>query len=167
VVVLGIDTGSQGAYVALSDRAKIIHKFVFSHNDEGIDFKAYIDDLKSLKETATIAYVESVHAIYGASAGSTFTFGRNFQLALDGLMAVGIPFKLVPAKEWQKAYFVGAEKVFKKGSETKIDTKAMALKSAQKLFKGEDFIAKRSVHDGLVDATLIARYGLMKEKTKS
>ena len=56
-------------------------------------------------------------------------------------------------------------KIFKTGSKTKVDTKAMALMAAKRLFPKVNLImTERSTtpHDGLVDALLMAEYARRK-----
>lgn len=137
----------------------------FGEGEDGIDFSSYLSDLKTLAPKIKVAYVEKVHAIYGSSASSTFTFGRNYQAALCGLEASDIPYRLVAPKDWQKTVLCKKNKIFK--NKNKVDTKAMAREAAKVIFKDESFLKtprSKTPHDGLVDAALIATYGLRKEK---
>ena len=57
------------------------------------------------------------------------------------------------------------EKIYKAGSKTKVDTKAMALVAAKRLFPKVNLMmtSKSTVpHDGLVDALLMAEYARRK-----
>lgn len=164
MVVLGVDPGQNGAYVSLTQDGKIHQKGTFSLTKGGdIDFKGYIEAIRALDPKPTVAYLEEVHAIYRSSAASTFSFGRSYQLAIDGLVANDIEIKYVPPKAWQKEVVTSPIK-HKWGGQK--DIKAMALASAQEHFVGEGFLKtprSRVPHDGLVDASLIALYGLKKE----
>jgi hypothetical protein len=166
MLVIGVDTGRHGAFVALNGQGRIVHKAVFTEGKNGIDFHAYIAGLRSIATPDTIAYVEEVHAIFNSSAGSTFKFGRNFQLALDGLMAAGITLKLITPKAWQKELFAGLTPIYKPKTD-KLHTKAMAAKVALKHHELKHLLnttRSKKPHEGLVDAALIARYGLIKER---
>lgn len=164
-LILGVDAGRHGAYVILSKSGDVVYKGMFRNTERGIDFKSYVNDLKPLANRLSLAFVEEVHSIYGSSSASTFTFGRNYQTALNGLDALDIPYRLVGPKTWQKEMFKNTERLFKKDKPERLDTKAMALTTLRKFYDEKDFIPSaraRKPHDGLVDAALIARYGLGK-----
>jgi hypothetical protein len=166
MVILGLDPGSNGGYITLNSKGRILDRFLFSGEDRIEVFKRYIESLKKIGPV-TFAYVEDVHAIFGSSAGGTFSFGRNLQLAIDGLVASNIEVKFVKPKEWQKAMFKDGPKIIKKGTKNKLDTKAIALEMALKHFSVDSFYKSersKTAHDGLVDAALIALFGLKKEK---
>jgi hypothetical protein len=124
-------------------------------------------------------FIEQVHAIFGASAKSTFNFGQALGAAKMGIsnLSQPFPFTQVAPKTWQKEVWSGiapiiisgSRKVSKKTgklSKGKVDTKAMSLVASKRLFPGKDFRLKgasgkplKNPHDGLVDAALIALYG--------
>ena len=104
-------------------------------------------------------WLENVHSLYGMSAKSNFSFGRNFGIALaiaklgtsDGLI------QQVTPKIWQK--YVG---VTAKGKAIK----QQVAKIAQYLYQQAELHGKRGgLLDGRSDALMIAYYGLhYKEK---
>ncbi len=165
MLVLGLDTGSHGAFVVLDQREKIKATYAFPDGERDQIFVNYLDNLRAI-EKPTVAYVESVHAIYGSAAQSTFNFGRNFQLAIDGLLVSGIPIKYVVPRVWQKEIYQGAPQYIKKGTKNKRDNKRISCEIALKHFNVDHYLAtsrSKKPHDGLVDASLIALYGLRNE----
>lgn len=108
-------------------------------------------------------FIEDVHAIFGASAGNTFSFGHGLGLIEGCLIAKRLPYTKVPPKVWQKVMFQGVKPIHKKvKGKKKIDCKAMALIAAKRLFPSESFLAterSKVPHDGMVDAALICCWG--------
>lgn len=166
MLVLGLDPGSRGALVTIDERGRIKHTYVFNGNSREEMFLDYVKYLKGIARPIR-AYVENVHAIQGSAAQSTFNFGRNFQLAIDGLLLLGIPIEYVVPRVWQKVMFEGAPMYIKKGTKNKRDNKRIAMEQALKLFNAGVFLRSERCsvpHDGLIDAALIAMYGLKKEQ---
>ena len=149
--IAGIDPGTNGAIaildsenpdsVALLDLKKItinnIHNWLHSQ----------------LRFRGSQIWVEDIHSMYGMSAKSNFSFGRNLGsiLAIIELLK-GIPPKTVTPKVWQK--YVG---VTAKGKAIK----KQVAKIAQYLYPQAELHGKRGgLLDGRSDALMIAYYGL-------
>ena len=152
--VCGIDPGSNGAicvldsqdptYIALLDLKKAtvwdIYHELFTH----------LPDL---------IWIEDVHSLFGMSAKSNFTFGRNLGSihAIAEINCFGRPPNTVAPKVWQK--FAG---VTAKGKWIKKEVAQIATK----LYPAANLRGKRGgLLDGRSDALMIAHYGLnYKEK---
>jgi hypothetical protein len=181
---IGIDIGQNGATAVFLD-GKIQEYFLFpKKEDETLDVTAYSNklmDICSKADTSDIFVVmEDLHSVYGSSAGSNFTFGWNCGATEAVVAVLGIPYKTVQPKVWQKEMWKGVEivkeisyhkkkkgqpaepKKNKDGSiKTKTDTKATSLVAAQQLFPGELFRKSeraKTPHDGIVDAVLMGEY---------
>lgn len=107
--------------------------------------------------------IEDVHSIFGVSAKANFQFGRVCGLIEGYVTGLKIPHLYVQPKTWQAISFSGVPKMFESGSDKKIDTKAMALIAAQRLYPEADLVAGATAratkpHDGIIDALLIAHY---------
>jgi len=156
--IIGVDPGKQGA-VVLIDEQLIIHNYGIFKPQHDLSFIARELDkfLCSIPEVDTI-YFEDVHSIFGASAKSNFSFGKGVgtQLSVCSLHTSNII--EVQPKKWQQRVITA--------DDLGNTTKERALSAAKRLFPGESFIPKgcRTPHDGLVDAVLIAYYGLLNEK---
>lgn len=165
MIILGLDPGGNGAFVTLDSRGKIKDAYVFSGENKEEMFLNYVDKLKAINKP-DVAYIEHIHAIHGSSAKGTFSFGRNYQIAIDGLLLVGVKIKYVQPRVWQKEMFTGATQYIKKGTKNKRDNKKIAMEVGLKLFNEKHFLKSsrsKKPHDGLIDAALIATYGYRKE----
>lgn len=167
--IIGIDPGKNGGFCLMISRQQMVY-YKSPVVGVEIDVNGYVDILSDFKSLCTqrdldpIILLEDVHAIHGAAASTTFKFGKAVGLVIGAAIALKIPIILVQPKKWQSKAWKGVKIQKKKdGAKFKTDTKATSLLAAKTLFPMEDFLAtKRSKvpHDGIVDATLIAFYGL-------
>lgn len=174
---IGVDPGKTGGITVLSQSGKFISKHPIPLIGKDIDLNGFVNIfdniIKSCEVTGTIPHVciEKVHAIFGSSASSTFSFGYCVGL-IDGVIkAYKLPYTKIQPKEWQSIVWQTDEierepdKVAftKKGIERrvkgKIKTKVVSLKAVKRLFPEVDLRpTERSkiFSDGLVDSLLIA-----------
>ena len=98
-------------------------------------------------------WVEDIHSMYGMSAKSNFSFGKNLGIVTTiAELMVGDPPKTVTPKVWQK--YIG---VTAKGKAIK----QQVAKIAQYLYPQAELHGKRGgLLDGRSDALMIAYYGL-------
>lgn len=162
--VLGIDPGREGFMVVLDLDSRLVidsYKVDFFQDGQFDAVQCYLWLTGLLKEhNASIVRcrLESVHAIFGASAKSTFQFGRCLGSLETFLVLTNIPFKPVQPKAWQKVMWEGVRPIVVGG---KVDTKATSLATAVKLFPQHDFrrtVKCKKADDNKVDATLLAYY---------
>ena len=169
-IALGIDPGGSGYLAVLNaDSREFVGSYALSFFPDG-QFDAQAASvwlhqvIKDNDGVVTRCCLEEVHAIFGSSAKSTFQFGRTFGALETFLTAVGISFKPVPPKSWQKKLWDGIKPVLKGG---KLDTKAVSLSAAKKLFPLVDFRPNgctdrcKKADDNKVDAVLIAYYSCL------
>jgi hypothetical protein len=175
MITIGIDPGKQGAIVTV-DEAGCITKQVMPVIGKVLDLHKLKEIMLGIaRQEQCHAYIEDVHAIYGASAGSTFSFGFGCAAVQMGCVAFDIPMTLVQPKRWQSLMYVGVPEIrrpsitIKTGKRAgqkmkgKKDTKKMSLVAVQRLFPGLDLRRNdqcKIPHDGIVDALLIAAYGV-------
>lgn len=171
--IIGADPGKKGGLVVLDRHGKIVDMLPTKCDKEGnIDALAIFQFVSQYSPKNTLVYKEEVHAIFGSSAVAMFEFGKSDGVLEAILFAAGFKFNLVQPKIWQKVAWLEQDKVQnptgkilkgKKGlPQMKVDTKASSLNAAIRIFPETNFIQKRCrvPHDGLVDAALIAFYGL-------
>lgn len=189
--ILGADPGKHGAIVLYNeyDRSEVIC-IPAKVKDGDLDTVYLWEQLLPYKNQISIAVMEKVHALFGSSAAGTFSFGEavGSLRALLQLLSQSSDNKFevieVQPKIWQKVAWSGTDiikgeavvdkktgvpKVLKNGSiRRKTDTKATSMQAASELFPGVSFIPKRCriVHDGCVDAALIAYYGQLYKNNK-
>jgi len=157
MLIAGIDPGANGA-IAILD----------SKNPDSVALldlkKTTINNIHNwlhsqLRFRGSEIWIEDIHSMYGMSAKSNFSFGRNLGsiLAITELLK-GIPPKTVTPKVWQK--YVG---VTAKGKAIK----KQVAKIAQYLYPQAELHGKRGgLLDGRSDALMIAYYGLHNLKEK-
>ncbi len=149
MLVCGIDPGQSGAMCVL-DTQNPAHTALLDFQKTTI----YEAALWLNQQQVDIVYLEEVHSIYGASAKSNFTFGRNVGVALTVAHVVtkGVSPIEVRAKVWQK--FIG---VTAKGKAIKKNVADLATA----LYPSADLYGpKGGLKDGRADAIMIAHYGL-------
>ena len=157
MLIAGIDPGVNGAIAVLD-----------SENTDSVALlnlkKTTINNIHNwlhsqLRFRGSEIWVEDIHSMYGMSAKSNFSFGRNLGtiLTITELLK-GIPPKTVTPKVWQK--YVG---VTTKGKAIK----KQVAKIAQYLYPQAELHGKRGgLLDGRSDALMIAYYGLHNLKEK-
>lgn len=169
-VYMGIDPGEKGFITVMKDDGMIF----YSIKDN--DFYHIDDFLKEMKELNPniVCIMEEVHAIFGSSAKSTFSFGEINGLLKGLLIANKIPYHLVQPKKWQsemwdsKDMVVTYKDVFIKGKETKrkeVNTKQTSFNTASRLFPYVDFRKTercKNPDDNKIDSILLAEYGRRK-----
>ena len=146
--IAGIDPGANGAIAVLD-----------SENPDSVallDLKKFsiYETTKWLRDKKiNTVWLENVHSLYGMSAKSNFSFGKNLGIvtAIAELIIKDSP-KTVTPKVWQKYIGVTAKgKAIKK----------QVAKIAQGLYPTAELHGKRGgLLDGRSDALMIAHYGL-------
>ncbi|MDD4804034.1 MAG: hypothetical protein PHN69_02570 [Candidatus Pacebacteria bacterium] len=187
MIIAACDPGSNGAFIAMDKNGNTLYQFVFKNNKDGeFDIKYFSDNVKDFLQkysnNSIIFYIEDVHSLFGMSAKSNFSFGKNCGMIEASIITLGYEVYKVTPKDWQKEMLKGIEVIKKIKKEKykeydpdtfeqvekirlvetkKNDVKAMSLKAQEKHFP--DFNSRASdrckmPHDGLVDALLIAEY---------
>ena len=144
--------GKSGAFCCLYDDGTL------DYMDFDETIHPMMEWLISIKNDHDIQMVmiEDVHAIFGSSAKSTFSFGFNTGMLHGLIRGLGLPLDLVKPKEWQK--HAG---VTKKGKEIKKEVAAIC----QRIYPLSEIHTPRGrLLDGRSDATLVAMYAKFKHK---
>lgn len=164
---IGVDPGSVGFIaVEFGDGGK---EFLPLKDNGWQDVCAFLGKIQN--ENDCVCCMEEIHAVFGSSAGATFSFGETYGVLQGTLIALGIPFHLVPPKIWQREMWTSSDKVYKTGKDKngrpirRVDNKATSINAARRLFPDVDFrrTAKcKTVDDNKCDAMLICDYGRRK-----
>ena len=164
---IGIDPGQKG-FISVQFNGAWEH---FSIEDNDSHQLAKI--LRQIKEKHPnlTCVMESVHAIFGSSAKSTFNFGQINGLLLGLLIANEIPYSLVPPKTWQAEMWIDQDKEItykkekhKNGKEVvkkEINTKPTSINCCKRLFPSFDLRRTTkctNIDDNKVDSILICEY---------
>jgi len=169
---IGIDPGKGGAIVVALKVGDEIQRlsYVIPLLGKQVDRQALNNILREYKGNECHVWIEDVHAIFNSSAKSTFSFGHVCGLLEMAVVANGYSYTLVQPKVWQKEMWQGIPEQrkpsTKEGKKGPIDTKLMSLMACKRLFPNEDLTKSaksKKDHDGIVDAMLLAEYGLRKK----
>lgn len=169
-VYIGIDPGTKG-FIAVNNGQNV--EFL-SINDN--DFYAISDFLTNIKEkyNNVVCVMEEVHAIFGASAKSTFSFGEINGVLKGLLMANKIPYHLVQPKNWQKEMWENKDmdasytiqmRNGKEISKKVVNTKQTSINAAKRLFPTIDLRKTpkcKNIDDNKCDSLLLSEYGRRK-----
>jgi len=183
MIWLGIDPGETGALGIITDEGTCN---VFDFRDPHGLFRIRT---WASRGVAMHVMLEKVHSMPKQGVRSTFNFGENFGIWKGRLEALRIPYDLVTPAKWMTAMFDGQRKLYKlvtayandptgipKGAtgilspnitgkskwqfkKKVVDTKAMSLERARRLFPNlaPDLALKK--HHGRADGLLLAEYG--------
>lgn len=172
-VYIGIDPGINGCISAFYDEERVPVSHMMPTNKRGnIDGLQVIDIIekissdrkRDLEEVNVFICIEDVHAIFGSSAGSTFSFGYGLGVVHGAMQSMMMPYSEVQPKAWQKMIWESGDRAMKSSTsgKTKVtDTKATSIAAAQRLFPEADLRKSKRArvpHDGVADSVLIAEY---------
>lgn len=154
-VVLGIDPGQKGAFVLLGEGV-FEYEFMPLNEDGSVNFLKVNEILDSWMFDISHIYLERAFA---AKMGRTsaFNYGRGFGTLECAVAYSGHPVTYIEPAKWTKDIHAGI-----KGSLKPKDKSAIALGRLHKGFKTdlEKSIKNKAVREGVIDALLIATYGL-------
>ncbi len=110
---------------------------------------------RSVEYHRTLAFVELGNPLPRSMGGGSANYHRGYSRGiLEGiLVALGIPYALVPPRAWQRAMLAGTSGA---------DTKQRAVIAASRLFPTVSLLPTprcRKPSDGMADALLLAEYG--------
>ena len=147
---LGIDPGQKGGLALVHSKTKSL--VYIAMPDNFLDLKAFI--LNCSRQGQVHAWVEKAQVFPKQGIVSAFTYGKHFGELCSALTMLGIPYTLVSPVTWTKKMHLGV------GIK---DPKKKTLAIARRLYPKEKFLAtdrSKVPHSGIVDAVIIARYGL-------
>ncbi len=144
--IIGIDPGQSGGIARICEDYYQVLALTGKPDHD-------ISCVRELFQPGDLVCIEDVHSIYGASAKSNFSFGRNCGFIEGAVWSAGITsLRYMAPKVWQKAIGVVGIKESK-------DRKQALIAKAQALFPGIDLRANsrcKTPHSGMADAILIA-----------
>lgn len=154
-LVVGIDPGKRGAWVVMDMEGKVLLtgllKDVYNMTDMLRD--KFGCDPEDLREMADIhIFLEKGQSVIGNGGSSMFTYGHLCGWIEATLHVLKYKYTLVQPRAWCKVMHVGA-----RGDKAK----EKSLHAGRALFPNVSLIPDgcRVIHDGIVDALLIAEYG--------
>lgn len=168
---IGIDPGKIGFVTAIFPNGEK----EFYSIDENDDLALH-RILKSIKERSwqVSAVLEDVHALFNASAKSTFNFGEIKGVLKGLLIANEIPYTLIQPKTWQQEIWINQDMIVsyktvlrgdKEIKQKVVDTKSTSINAARRLFPNIDLRKNercKKIDDNKVDSLLMAEYARRK-----
>lgn len=158
---LGIDPGKSGGMAIIDENSQIVETMPTPLIGSEYDRQ----EIKSIFKSREFHKVclEKPNIIFGVGKSAVASLMNCVGLFEGILLGADIPYILVQPKEWQKECWKHV-KVQKNTNGKGNDTKATSLLAAQNLWSNENFKITPSgkvgtkVHDGIVDAVLLAEY---------
>ena len=151
--ICGIDPGANGAICVLDNKAPAYIALLDLKKYSTYDIAEWLRT-ELLHPDGYQIWIEKIHSLYGMSAKSNFSFGRNLGTitAIAEIVGHHQIIKTVPPKIWQR--FVG---VTERGKRIKIQVANIATA----LYPTANLRGKQGgLLDGRSDALMIAHYGL-------
>lgn len=159
--VLAIDPGIAGAFLVTDGRSLEAHSMPIEieGKDKRVDFECIRLYLVGVKKRHGAIHVFLERAIpFAMSSKGAFSYGRGFEAIVIALKLLEFPVTLVEPGKWTKEMHEGISADLKPKVKSGIAVKRLYPLLVAKLPKR----AKGGLHDGMVDALLIAGYGLRK-----
>lgn len=152
----GVDPGASGALVILDYEGGIVQAKPFDKGHSAQALYTLIREYPDLR-----VFIERSQAMPGQGVSSTFTYGRSFGWIEGIVCAVGIAPTFVCPRIWMKGLVAG-------GMERPDRKRALAEIAVKHWGLNKFLVGPRSVkpHQGLVDASLIAKFGLLMQEKK-
>lgn len=160
--VMAIDPGLSGAFV-VTDGESLIKCWPMPISITGKEKKITFNSVNDLLNRIRLQYGR-IHIFleravsFGMGSKAAFNYGRGFELIEIAIGLNEFPVTLVEPAKWTKEMHEGISADLK--------AKAKSVIAVQRLFpqlvKGIPKKPRGGIHDGFVDAVLIAGYGLRK-----
>lgn len=164
ITILAIDPGKTGASCILDRDSVLLEPLPMTEKGE-LDLRALIAYLTHYAQDITMAYLEIPGTRPGESPHHSGQSFRSFGRIEGVLAALCIPMTAIYPQQWSKDFPHGVtEKDVKKRYKL---IKIVRREIAAKLYPGIDMRATEGSTlpaDGMVDAILIARWGMQQQK---
>ncbi len=157
-MIVGIDTGKTGGIAQLMHNGEIVWATSMPSMQE------LVEELCILRDSSAcglFVFLEKAQAFPGQGVVGMFNYGDHYGQLQGILIALRIPYELVPPQTWTKSMLSGT--VAPRSAEKKIKKdKSRNIEAARRLFPTLEELRKAKPHTGIVDALLIAEYGRRK-----
>lgn len=159
--MIGIDSGKKGAFIVINDEGKMIDKMLMPVLENEYDTSQIVSFMEKYKEHTVI--IEKIGVIYGVGKSVSFQMGYGLALIIGIASALKMRIVEVSPRRWQQSICSGVS-----AKKAKTKSKIVFKREFPELideFKITDKGNKsKNIHDGLIDARLIAEYGYRKIK---
>lgn len=158
MVVVSIDPGKKGAIVALDEKRNIrAIKSMPLGRDNFVNYETVYKVLMSINKSYKIEHIFlELAKPMAMGAKHAFNYGMDFKSLEIAVIMTKIPFTLIEPNKWAKKMHQGISSKYKPKVKSAIAVERLYSNQLDKLH-----ITKTgNIHDGQVDAVLIADYGL-------
>lgn len=166
--IIGIDNGKKGGIAIItSHKDTIAFAGTFSTPLIGNEFdeNSMVSLLQKKVSLDCKAFIEEVRFLPQQSSSAGGNYGMGHGLWRGMLVALGIPYEIVPPQDWQRVMLKGVKKG-KPGIKHKMTrrkkSKEASILIAKRLFPDVNLFPSersRKESDGMAEALLIAEYG--------
>lgn len=158
-IVLGIDPGLSGALVWLSKNGLTFAPMPL--NEEG---RICYESIKEVIENSPPDHIYIERAVaFGMGVTGAFNYGQDFNAIKIGVGLTKIPFTLVEPGKWAKVMHQGIDKDMKPKAKSIVAVKRLYPQLLKDIPKGP---RSGKFDEGIVDALLIAGYGLKQSEVE-
>lgn len=155
--VLGIDPGVSGAFVLIEDGNIVeCHSMptVVEQKNKSVSFVGVQTLLLSIGLGVNVFLERAAPMAMGSKAA--FNYGRGFEAIVLAVGLLKMPLTLIEPSKWTKEMHEGISQDLKPKARSKIAAERLFPIQIEKLPK----LPKGGVHEGMIDALLIAGYGV-------
>jgi hypothetical protein len=155
MMVAAIDPGKKGYVVVLDSKSDQAHKFKLEFDAQG-GLDGHLLQKQITESKAELILLEKVMGRSGWSATNNFNFGSAWGQLYQIIRLSNLPHRLVVPQQWQK--------IIHQGIDGKLEAKEKSLVAYTQFFPHNPIPrGPRSgkIDDNLLDAMLIATYGVM------
>lgn len=154
MIICGIDSGKKGGFCFMNEKSEIIATHIMPVYGEVVSPRSISKLL--IKYNTGYVFLERVWARPGNGISSMFKFGRQYGKIEACVELSGIRIETPTSAAWAKWAHKGLRLEAK-------DAKARSIIAVQRKYPKQKLLASsrcRVPHDGIVDAILIAGYGV-------
>lgn len=149
MIYVGIDPGLKGGLASINEKG--YGEYVISMPDSfelAVILTRWHEEIR-IKHL----FLEKAQPMPKQGVTSMFNYGHHNGVIEGILKVLGIPYSLIPPKQWQKEMFIGTKATD--------EPKKRALAAANRIFPKQKFLASlrcKKPHDGMIDSLLLAEY---------
>lgn len=155
--VMGIDPGNKGALVLLT--GKKVEYFAMPLDAEGVSFPGVVGVLRGMRPDHV--FLERAMP-FAMGTKSAFSYGRGFAALEIAIKVCKLKVTYIEPAKWTKALYAGID--------ARLKPKERGRIALERLFpdhvKGLPRDRKGVIHEGVMDALLIAEYGRLELNRK-
>ena len=157
--ILGLDPGKNGAMVIIDQDKKLVAGYKMPLIKREYDLRNIMKILEAAKDLNCMAYLEFCNSFGKGGKKSFYVQGIGHGILRGMLFAVGLRYREVNPSMWQKVIYAGMSKNLNPKEKGEL-----VFSQEYQLDKDEVFPEAKVSQEGLIDAFLIAQYGLRQER---